>query len=77
MVSLARATLVYEWRRFLAAMLAVAFSGLLVLVQLGLLVGMFGTVAVYIDESDAELWVGFAGTQSVDLGKPFNAQVAT
>ena len=77
MVSLARATLVYEWRRFLAAVLAVAFSGLLVLVQLGLLVGMFGTVAVYIDESDAELWVGFAGTQSVDLGKPFNAQVET
>ena len=77
MVSLARATLLYEWRRFLAAVLAVAFSGLLVLVQLGLLVGMFGTVAVYIDESDAELWVGFAGTQSVDLGKPFNAQVET
>jgi putative ABC transport system permease protein len=77
MVSLARATLVYEWRRFLAAVLAVAFSGLLVLVQLGLLVGMFGTVAVYIDESAADLWVGFAGTQSVDLGKPFNAQIET
>lgn len=77
MVSLARATLVYEWRRFLAAVLAVAFSGLLVLVQLALLVGMFGTVAVYIDESNADLWVGFAGTQSVDLGKPFNAQVET
>ena len=77
MVSLARATLLYEWRRFLAAVLAVAFSGLLVLVQLALLVGMFGTVAVYIDESAADLWVGFAGTQSVDLGKPFNAQVET
>ena len=77
MVSLARATLLYEWRRFLAAVLAVAFSGLLVLVQLALLVGMFGTVAVYIDESNADLWVGFAGTQSVDLGKPFNAQVET
>ena len=77
MVSLARATLRHEWRRFLAAVLAVAFSGLLVLVQLGLLIGMFGTVAVYIDESDADLWVGFAGTQSIDLGKPFNAQVET
>ena len=77
MVSLARATLLHEWRRFLAAVLAVAFSGLLVLVQLALLVGMFGTVAVYIDESNADLWVGFAGTQSVDLGKPFNAQVET
>ena len=77
MVSLARATLRHEWRRFLAAVLAVAFSGLLVLVQLGLLIGMFGTVAVYIDESDADLWAGFAGTQSIDLGKPFNAQVET
>lgn len=77
MVSLARATLLYEWRRFLAAVLAVAFSGLLVLVQLALLVGMFGTVAVYIDESNADLWVGFTGTQSIDLGKPFNAQVET
>ena len=77
MVSLARATLCHEWRRFLAAVLAVAFSGLLVLVQLGLLIGMFGTVAVYIDESDADLWAGFAGTQSIDLGKPFNAQVET
>lgn len=77
MVSLARATLLHEWRRFLAAVLAVAFSGLLVLVQLALLVGMFGTVAVYIDESNADLWVGFAGTQSVDLGKPFNSQVET
>ncbi len=77
MVSLARATLRHEWRRFLAAVLAVAFSGLLVLVQLGLLIGMFGTVAVYIDESDADLWAGFTGTQSIDLGKPFNAQVET
>ena len=76
-VSLARATLRHEWRRFLAAVLAVAFSGLLVLVQLGLLIGMFGTVAVYIDESDADLWVGFTGTQSIDLGKPFNAQIET
>lgn len=77
MVSLARASLLYEWRRYLAAVLAVAFSGLLVLVQLALLIGMFGTVAVYIDESSADLWVGFTGTQSIDLGKPVNGQIET
>ena len=37
MVSLARASLRYEAKRFLPAALAVAFSGLLMLVQLGLL----------------------------------------
>jgi len=69
MVSLARRTLVYEWRRFLPAVLAVAFSGVLMLIQLGLLLGMLGTVTVYIDKSDADLWVGFRDTPSVDLGR--------
>jgi putative ABC transport system permease protein len=73
MVSLARRTLVYEWRRFLPAVLAVAFSGILILIQLGLLLGMFGTVAVYIDKSAADLWVGFRDTQSVDLGRSISS----
>ncbi|AGP47356.1 hypothetical protein HL670_00581 [Serratia plymuthica] len=66
MFSLARAILIYEWRRFLPAVLAVAFAGLLVLIQFGLLLGMFSAVSVYIDRSSADLWVGFPGTQSVD-----------
>jgi putative ABC transport system permease protein len=69
MVSVARATLVFEWRRFLPAVLAVAFSGLLVLIQLALLLGMFGTVTIYVDQSTADLWVGFRDTKSVDLGR--------
>ena len=70
MVSLARASLRYEAKRFLPAALAVAFSGLLMLVQLGLLLGMFGTVSTVIDYAKADLWVGFAATPSFDLGRP-------
>ncbi len=69
MVSLARSMLRFEWRRFLPALLAVAFAGLLVLVQLGLLVGLFGTISVYVDRSGADLWAGFPNTQSIDLAR--------
>lgn len=69
MVSLARATLIYEWRRFLPATLAVAFAGLLVLVSLALLLGMFATTSIYINQSSADLWVGYRDTPSVDLGR--------
>lgn len=69
MVSLARSSLLYEWRRFLPATLAVAFAGLLVLVSLALLLGMFATVSIYIEKSGADLWVGYRDTPSVDLGR--------
>ena len=73
MVSLARSSLIYEWRRYLAAVLAITFAGLLVLVQLALLLGMFNTVSVVIDDSKADLWIGFRNTESVDLGRPITA----
>ena len=61
--------MINEWRRYLAAVLAVTFAGLLVLVQFALLLGMFSTVSVTIDQSKADLWVGFRNTPSVDLGR--------
>jgi putative ABC transport system permease protein len=69
-VPLARKSLLHEWRRFLPAVLAVAFSGLLLLVQAALVLGIFGSAAVYVDASDGDLWVGNPGTQSVELGRP-------
>lgn len=69
MVSIARSMLLFDWRRYLAAVLAVTFSGLLVIVQLALLLGMFSTVSVVIDQSKADLWIGYRNTQSVDLGR--------
>lgn len=76
MVSIARSALIYEWRRFLPAALAVAFAGLLVQVQLSLLLGMFSAISVYIDRSSADLWVGYPNTQSVDLARPIPGKVA-
>lgn len=65
-MSLARTILLFEWRRFLPALLSVTFAGVLMLVQLGLLVGMFGTVTVLADSSSAQLWVTAPATQSID-----------
>jgi hypothetical protein len=42
-MSLALSTLLYEWRRYMAAVVALAFSGLLVLAQVGMFMGMFFT----------------------------------
>lgn len=72
MVSIARASLIFEWRRYLAAVLALTFAGLLVVVQLALLLGLFGSVSMVIDQSTADLWLGFRNTLSVDLGRPIN-----
>ena len=74
MISLARLTLLREWRRFLPAVFAVGFAGLLVLMQLVLLLGIFRTVAVYIDGSTADLWVGYPDTRSVDLARNLSAR---
>lgn len=70
MIALARKTLIHEWRRFLPSALAVAFSGLLLLMQAALVFGIFGSAAVYINTSSAELWAGYPGTQSIELGRP-------
>lgn len=74
MVPLARKTLLHEWRRFLPSALAVAFSGLLLLVQTAFVFGIFGSAAVYIDKSGGDLWLGFPGTQSIELGRPISSQ---
>ena len=74
-MSLARATLRHEWRRFLPGVLSVAFAGVLMLVQLGLLLGMFGTVTVLVDDSNANLWVSSPETQSFDQSREISAGI--
>jgi putative ABC transport system permease protein len=65
----ALSTIWYERQRFLPAVLAVAFSAILIAVQSGLMLGLFSTVSVPIDRSRADLWVGYPGVRSVDLGR--------
>jgi putative ABC transport system permease protein len=75
MVNLARKTIFYEWRRFAPAIFAVAFSGVLLLVQAALSVGMFETIAVYIRKSAGDIWMVSPGTRSIDQGRPLSANI--
>src|ERR1700754_1610715 len=65
-------TLLYEWRRFAPAMVAVAFSGLLVLLQAAIILGIFSLSSLYVTRSSADLWIGYPGVQSIDLGHPMS-----
>lgn len=56
-MSLALSTVIYEWRRYLAAVVALAFSGLLVLAQLGMFLGINKAFTATIDRSRADLFV--------------------
>lgn len=69
-IPLARKTLVHEWRRFLPAMLTVALSGVLLMMLTALVFGILGATAVYMRTSNAQVWVGYPGTQTIELGRP-------
>src|SRR5262249_34268340 len=63
-------TIWYERQRFLAGVLAVAFSAVLIALQCGLLLGLFSITSIPIDHAQADLWVGGPAVLSVDLGRP-------
>lgn len=54
-MSLALATLLYEWRRYSAAMVALAFAGLLILAEVGMFTGIVKGVTATLDRSRADL----------------------
>jgi putative ABC transport system permease protein len=56
-MSLASATLIYEWRRYLAAVVALAFSGLLVLAQVGMFMGIGQAFTASIDRARADIMI--------------------
>jgi putative ABC transport system permease protein len=56
-MSLALATLLYEWRRYTAAVVALAFSGLLILAQVGMFVGIVKAATATIDRSRANIMI--------------------
>src|SRR5947209_13662851 len=72
-MSYALSTLWYERQRYLPAVLAVAFSCLLIALQCGLLLGLFSVTSLPIDNTDADIWVGHPEVPSVDLGRPIPA----
>jgi putative ABC transport system permease protein len=62
--------MVREPRRYLPAVLAVAFSDLLVIVQGGLLLGALSVLSLPIDHSCADVWVASSEVPSIELGHP-------
>ena len=62
-------TIWYERQRFLPAILAVAFSAILIAVQGGLVVGLLSLMSIPVDKAPADIWVGSPGVKSVDLGQ--------
>lgn len=68
-MSYALSTIWYERQRFLPAILAVAFSAVLIAVQGGLVVGLLSMMSRPVDMTTADVWVGYPGVQSVDLGR--------
>jgi putative ABC transport system permease protein len=69
-MSYSLATLWYDRNRYLPGVLAVTFSAVLIVVQCGLLLGLFSITSIPIDHTQADIWVGNADVESVDLGRP-------
>jgi putative ABC transport system permease protein len=60
-------TVWHEKRRFLAGVLAVAVSTVLISLMVGILLGLFALVSLPIDLATADIWIAARGTPSCDL----------
>jgi len=69
-MSYALQTLWHEKTRYAAGVGAVAFSALLIALQVGLLLGLFEMTSIPVDHTTADIWVGANDVPSVDLGRP-------
>ncbi len=69
-MSLALATLIYEWRRYLAAIIALAFSGVLVLVMIGLFTGIIHSALATTERARADLFIMPVKTPTLVDGDP-------
>jgi len=69
-MSLALATLIYEWRRYMAAIVALAFSGLLVLAFVGMFMGIGKAFTAQIDRARADVMVLGPGATALFNGGP-------
>jgi putative ABC transport system permease protein len=63
-------TLWHEKSRYAAGVGAVAFSAVLMALQVGLMLGLFEITSIPVDHTSADIWVGDNDVESVDLGRP-------
>ncbi len=68
-MSLALATLIYEWRRYMAAVMALALSGLLVLAMTGVFIGIGKSFTAQTERSSADIMIMRPGATNL-MGGP-------
>lgn len=56
-MSLALSTLIYEWRRYFAAVISLAFAGMLVLVEVGFFAGIIKTATASVEKTPAQIYI--------------------
>ncbi|MGA8170971.1 MAG: ABC transporter permease [Methylocystis sp.] len=66
--------LVHDRLRFAVTLVGIAFTTILVGVQLGLLLNFVNTVSTIVDHAGADLWIAAQGVRSVDLATPIEAR---
>lgn len=67
-MSLALATLIYEWRRYMAAVMALALSGLLVLAMTGVFLGIGQSFTAQVERSSADIIIMRPGATNMMSG---------
>ena len=67
-MSLALSTLLFEWRRYMAAVMALALSGLLVLAMTGVFIGIGKGFTATIERSNADIFIMQPGAKSLMNG---------
>ena len=72
MFAFALRTLWFERKRYWAGVLAVAFSAVLIAVQVGLMIGLMAMVSFPVDVAPADVWLAAAKVPSCDLGAEMN-----
>ena len=69
-MSYSLATLWHDRARYLPAVVAVAFSAVLMSLQSGMVLGVLSIVSLPVDHSSADIWIGAPEVKSVDVGSP-------
>ncbi|ESQ80138.1 ABC transporter permease [Asticcacaulis sp. BYS171W] len=69
-MSLALSTLIYEWRRYMAAVIALAVAGLLVLALVGMFMGIGKNFSATIDRSPAHIMILPPDSEGLGTSQP-------
>jgi len=72
LISLARSSLIYEWRRYLAAVFALGFSALLLYIQTGLMLGYSISMTAILNNSQADIWISDQRLKTFEWGAGLN-----